>query len=250
MTPHVYIGYDPREHNAAKVCASSITRRGDAHVHMLDDRKLRRLGDYDRPYRVSGSGQYIDERDDRPFSTLFAFTRFLTPHCAANTGMTDRWVLFCDCDFIFLRPVRELFALADPKYAVMVVKHKHNVEEPHTKMDGVSQLGYRCKNWSSLVLWNLDHPQAYAKRSDINERPGAWLHSFGWIEDRGLIGALPEEWNWLAGVSPTTRQRHIVEHPKAIHYTEGGPWMEGYEDGPFSRCWLEEAAEGALSNMG
>ena len=32
---------------------------------------------------------------------------------------------YCDCDFLFLDDIKELFDLADPKYAAMVVKHDY-----------------------------------------------------------------------------------------------------------------------------
>src|SRR6185437_187672 len=103
-----------------------------------------------RAIRV-GNG-WIDGIDGKPFSTEFSFSRFLVP----ALSLFDGWALFCDCDFLFTADISRLFALADDRYAVMCVKHRHDPVETR-KMDGVPQTRYRRKNWSSLVLWNCGH---------------------------------------------------------------------------------------------
>ena len=62
-------------------------------------------------------------------STEFTFTRFLVPHLMNFKG----WVLFIDCDIVFLEDVNNLFSLADDRYAVMCVKHEFN-PKPGLKM--------------------------------------------------------------------------------------------------------------------
>jgi hypothetical protein len=68
------------------------------------------------------------------------------------------------------------------------------------------------------------------------------LHAFCWLPD-SAIGALPIEWNWLAGISPTNIE------PKNVHFTLGTPNLPGYEDGVYAdewraerRAWLNEGA--------
>lgn len=247
----ICIGHDFREQEAYDVCAHSLRRvaSGPLNIVRLQERDLRAAGIYDRPYRVDEKGQFHDERDGRPFSVAFSFARFLTPLVARANGCPRGWALFCDCDFLFLRDPAELFALADPAKAVMVVQHNHRPPDG-AKMDGVQQLAYRRKNWSSLILWNLDHPanDALTPRM-VNTMPGRWLHGFEWLPD-DLIGALPERWNWLAGHSPTTHQpycgnldrgaslRHC-EPVAAIHYTDGGPWFDHLCDCPMAWFWIE-----------
>lgn len=148
-----------------------------------------------------------------------------------------KWALFCDfADMLFLADPAELFRLADDRYAVMVVKHWY---EPtaSTKMDGQMQVQYRAKNWSSVVLWNLEHfKNKLLTKAMVNMLPGRELHRFCWLEKED-IGELPMEWNWLVG--------HTEKEgfgPKLLHFTEGLPIMEGYEEGPWSQAWKKELA--------
>lgn len=241
MTLNVCVGYDPREWEAYLVTCDSLRRTSSQPVNIIpiDERDLRKRGFYSRPYRVDEAGQFWDDRDMRPFSVAFSFTRFLVPWIAPKGP-----VLFVDCDFVFKRDVAELFDLHDWGKAVQVVKHFHT-PEMHLKMDGVQQAAYPRKNWSSCVLWNTLHP-AHERLTphDVNHRAGRWLHGFDWLRDNE-IGGLPEEWNWLAGISPTTGGGE--KEPAAIHYTEGGPWFSHMHDCPFAADWV--AAQNAMQNV-
>jgi hypothetical protein len=147
-----------------------------------------------------------------------------------------QWVLFCDfADQLFLGDPAELFALADERYAIQVVKHEH-VPTEQTKMDDQIQTAYARKNWSSVVLWNVDHPANTRLTLEmVNTLPGRDLHRFCWLEDHE-IGELPPEWNYLVDVSPMTTK------PKLLHYTRGIPAMEGYDTGPWADVWKRELA--------
>jgi hypothetical protein len=227
----LYIGYDPREDEAYRVCAHSLRRRASRplDIRALDLEALRGQGLYARSWHRDGSGQRIDDRDGKPFSTDFAFSRFLVPALARHEG----WALFCDCDFLFLADVAALFALRDPRYAVQCVQHDHRPAEP-VKMDGQAQTRYARKNWSSLVLWNCAHPaHGGLTVQDVSRRPGSWLHGLRWLDD-DQIGALPEGWNWLDGWSP------LDVPAQAVHFTRGGPWFPNHEPGPYSAAWLAE----------
>lgn len=229
----IYIGYDQREEEAWNVCRQSLERRASTALHIvkLEERALRFNGWYDRPWRVE-NGQKIDARDEKPFSTDFSFTRFLVPALALHQG----WALFCDCDFLFTADVEVLFGLADPKYAVQVVKHQHDPSET-VKMDGVRQTKYHRKNWSSLILWNCEHPSNRLLTTQaINHEPGQWLHAFGWLRDEE-IGDLPLTWNWLSGVNEPLDGEKV---PNAIHYTLGGPWFENWRHVPYADLWMKE----------
>lgn len=230
---NVYIGFDQREAEAWDVCRHSIARRSSKPVHFvkLDERALRYNGWYDRPWRVQ-DGQKIDQRDGKPFSTDFAFTRFLVPALSLYSG----WSLFCDGDLLFTADLAGLFALADDRFAVQVVKHQHVPRETE-KMEGQRQDKYHRKNWSSLVLWNCEHPSnRFLTTHAVNHEPGQWLHAFGWLRDEE-IGELPVTWNWLSGVSEP-----LDEVPCGIHYTLGGPWFENCRDVPYANLWLNERA--------
>jgi hypothetical protein len=250
----VYIGYDPREHAAYMVCKSSLDRplinkAGYTTPILLNTRQLRRDGDFDRPWRVDGKGQFHDERDGRPFSTEFSHSRFLVPHLAAKGRPAGKrgWALFVDCDFMFRVDAGLLLEHADPDKAIVVVKQPSQLVKDGVKMDGQVQQAYRRKLWSSLVLWNLDHPAnvALVDHPELtNHMTGSELHSFSWLDD-AQIGELPDEWNWIPGFTPT----FCTAAPKAVHWSFGGPWMQGYENEPYSEEWrarLREIVERCL----
>jgi hypothetical protein len=232
----IFIGHDDREQEAYDVFKHSLARHSSEalHVEPLKHRVLRHMGLFKRPWHIEPeTGQWYDSLDGKPFSTTFAFTRFAVCHYAREIGITAPWVLFTDCDFLALADVAELFRLADPKYAVMVVKHKHEPSET-VKMDQQAQTRYARKNWSSCMLWNLHHPGTAALTLEqINTKPGSWLHGFQWLKDYE-IGELSPEWNWIAEcTAPWVR-------PKFVHYSAGGPWFENYRHVPYAEAWLDE----------
>jgi len=231
-------GNDPREAIGAAVCQFSILRRTSKPVRFIPllEKPLRWAGLYRRQHEYR-DGQLFDVISDAPMSTDFAITRFATPHLVRSG-----WALFCDfADMLFLADVAELFALADDRYAVMVVKHDHDPQEA-TKFFGSAQQPYPRKNWSSLILWNCDHPANRERLTLdlINSAPGRDLHRFGWLDD-SEIGGLPTAWNHLVGVHPETTP------VKALHFTLGAPFVPGYEAGPYADLWHAEHAilEGA-----
>jgi hypothetical protein len=224
----VFIGYDRREREAFEVCVASLRRHASIPLEItrLDAGCLVRAGLFRRDWRMQADGQCIDVLDGKPFSTMFAFTRFLVPALCLWEG----WALFCDCDFLWRADVAELSDLAQPHCAVHLVKHDHRPVET-TKMTGQLQTRYRRKNWSSLVLWNCGHWANLALTPDrVNTMPGQWLHAFDWLDDRD-IGGLDVAWNWLEGVSDPAIE------PKAVHMTRGGPWMPEWQDVAYADEW-------------
>ena len=230
MKFEIFVGFDARETAAYEVCVKSIRNHSSTppKVTPLVEAHLRGLGLYTRLHDQR-EGRLWDVISDAPMSTEFAITRFLTPILSA-----EPWAVFCDCDFLWRANIRELLALADPRYAVQVVQHEYAPPEG-IKMDGQLQLNYRRKNWSSLVLWNCTHPAHEPLKGWINTRPGRNLHAFEWLEDH-LIGSLPTGWNWLEGHSDASI------NPKAVHFTRGTPEMEGYRDVPYAQEWLRVLA--------
>lgn len=229
MELKVYIGWDSREKVAYDVCRYSISHNTHAHAEILPltHKQLRRQGWFNRPwFTVGDTGNMIDGVDGKPFSTEFSHTRFLVPALCGYKG----WALFMDCDMVWDADIKELFALADPKYAAMCVKHNHKPADGE-KMDGVPQGQYYRKNWSSFVLWNCAHPaNRLLTRDYVSTRPGGDMHAFSWLDD-GLIGALPTDYNWIEGNSPS----NIA--PRVVHYTAGGPWFDGYSDVKHAKLW-------------
>lgn len=237
----VCIGWDAREVAAYRVCKHSIVARskGGVAVEPLIEPMLRIGGLYRRAVSVLEDGRRYDHVSGAWAATDFAFTRFLVPFLAAHTRR--KFVLFCDCDFVFTRPIEDLFRYADERFAVQVVKHDFALAEGD-KMDGQAQQAYPRKWWSALVLWNLDHPaNRRLTLADVNEQPGAWLHRFGWLADEE-IGDLPADWHWLEGYSaPFDPAAGIT--PSGIHYTHGGPWLgERWRHVAYADLWLDELA--------
>ena len=217
MTSNVFVGYDTREDIAYQVCEFSIKRfNANVAVTPLVQHELRQKKIYWREI-------------DKLASTEFTFTRFLVPHLMNFNG----WALFIDCDIVFLEDVSNLFSLADDRYAVMCVKHEFN-PKPGLKMDGQVQTVYPRKNWSSVVLWNCAHPSNEKVTVDSVNNPnfdGAYFHRFSWLKDEE-IGELPCDWNWLVGW-----YKKDDGVPRAIHYTEGGPWFKNYRNCEFNQDW-------------
>ena len=232
MTFMVFIGFDKREKLAWEVCAASMQAHTGEPVTIapISRSGLIAMGDYHRPQHEYEGIEY-DDLSRAPVSTDFAIARFWVPYLAPRGG----WALYCDCDFLWRTDVRELFALADPRYAVMVVKHEHKPAETE-KMDGQVQTTYPRKNWSSLVLWNLAHAGGTRlTRHVLNSLPGRDLHAFCWL-DEAAIGELPECWNWLDG--------HSSEdiNPSAVHFTRGTPDMRGFERTRYADEWMRYAS--------
>src|SRR6056300_1894805 len=226
----VYIGYDTREKIASDVCEHSLrhTTEEPINIKHLKLNELKKKGIYTRS-------------EDSLSSTEFTFTRFLIPHLQDYKG----WALFCDCDFLWLEDVDKVFAQRDDKYAVMCVHHDYTPKE-ETKMDGKQQTLYPRKNWSSLVLWNCGHPSNQKISKELINNPettGKYLHRFSWLKDEE-IGAISHEWNWLVGWYNEPEDGT----PKALHYTEGGPWFENYRHCAYGDVWKKYLTDMMYSN--
>jgi hypothetical protein len=220
----IYIGWDSREPEAYDVAKFSLERRASTPVSVIplkvDDLRARGL------YR----------RDKDPLaSTEFTYSRFLTPALAGYSG----WALFCDSDFLWLGDIAGLLDYTrTPAKAVFCVQHDYQPKDT-VKMDGAVQTAYPRKNWSSLMLFNCEHPSVRRLTPDVvNRETGAYLHRMQWVAD-DEIGALPVEWNWLEGWNE--KPGHGT--PKAVHFTRGGPWFENWQDVDYGDLWRAEFAE-------
>lgn len=229
----IFVGYDSREIPAFEVACHSAACQANLPVALKPLRadELYRQRLLWRPVETA-NGVSVDHLSGAAQSTEFATSRFLVPFLQRSG-----WALFVDCDVVFLADVAELFALADPRYAVMVVQHDH-VPRESSKMCGQPQSAYRRKNWSSVILWNCDHRANLRLTPEIvNGWRGSQLHQFCWLADEE-IGALPPEWNWLVGVQEKPAQ------PKIAHFTLGGPWLPAWRGAPHDELWL--AAQRAM----
>ncbi len=215
----IYIGWDSREDIAYQVCRKSILEHASVPVQIipLKQRDLKKA-------------KYYTRKRDKLASTEFTFTRYLIPALQEFKG----WALFIDCDFLLKADIKTLFDKKDPNYALMCAKHNYK-PKAHTKMDGKQQTHYPRKNWSSMMLINCGHPSNRALTVDnVNneDRTGAYFHRFTWLKDKE-IGEISHEWNWLVGWYKNPEDGS----PKALHYTEGGPWFEKYKNCEYAVDW-------------
>lgn len=234
-TMHIFVGYDSRESDAYDVCLKSIKLNNAANVfvHPLNHLELRKQGLFKRRWLVNEEGQYIDLEDNLPFSTEFSHSRFLTPIIAKQMDI-EGWVLFCDCDFLFLKSVSSLWdeVSNDNKAAIKCVQfEEQNPKEGQKKMDGMVQSPYYRKLWSSFVMWNVSHPSNDKLTLEmVNTEKGGNLHKFQWLKDEE-IGSINPIWNYI----PTVTSPYII--PSAIHFSEGGPWFKDYKDTEYADNW-------------
>ena len=221
-TNKVFVGYDSREDIAWQVCRHSIRRRAsrEIEVYPLKQASLREVGLYTRPY-------------DKLSSTEFSLTRFLTPYIAAHEG----WTLFMDCDILLTADLNAIFDGLDDRKALYVVQHDYTPANM-VKMDGKAQTLYPRKNWSSVMLFNgaNDHVKALTP-AVVNSAEPSFLHRFEWLPDDDLIGALDLDWNFLEGEYAKTEPT-----PRAIHFTNGGPWFEQWQSVDYADLWRAEEA--------
>lgn len=226
----VYLGFDSREPEAARVATKTLgeVTRGQITPTFLYAGRLRDHGLLTR--LTDTRGQAFDLASNAPVSTEFAISRFLTPILAQ-----DGWALFADSDVVFREDPRNMLHEVRDDCAVYVVKHGA-VECGGTKMDGQPQIEYPRKLWSSVMLFNCDHPaNRRLSLRDVNERPGRDLHRFVWLND-AEISVLHPRWNHLVNVTPGPLPERGL-----LHYTLGGPFTSGWAGAEHDDIWLEAA---------
>lgn len=136
--------------------------------------------------------------------TDFTFTRYLPPYLMNYEGTS----LFLDADMIVIDDIAKLFALADDKYAVQVVKAKQRFE------------------WPSMMLFNNAKCKILTPDYIENNQPQA----LNW----GEVGELPKEWNHCVGYDEPN------ENAKLIHYTMGIPAFKEVQHLERTDDWFQE----------
>ena len=176
----------------------------------------------------------VDDRDRKPFSTQFSFTRFCVPQLE---NYDSEFAMFVDADFMFRTDIQKLFdhvraESQNPEIALWCVKHDHKPAET-VKMDGVKQELYHRKNWSSLFICRPWMCKDKLTPYKVNNFTGSQLHAFTGFHDYEISG-IDESWNWLDGWSSEEIE------PDAVHFTRGTPDM-GVKS-IYSSEWREYAA--------
>lgn len=209
---NIFIGYDSKEKIAHHILSESILRHSTKPVAITPI------------YLPNIKDDFVRERNTIS-STEFSFSRFIIPHLMNYQG----WALFMDCDMLMMADIAELWRLRDDKYAVQVCKHDYTPKD-ETKFLGQVQTKYPKKNWSSFMLMNCKKCTTLTPEY-VNKASGLELHQFKWLENEELIGSLPLEWNWLVGEYPYKKE------VKSVHYTDGGPYFEDYNNCDYSSEW-------------
>ena len=210
----IFIGFETEYPEAFEVCAESIRQYNPNHeIIPLVKSELEEQGLYTRPYQGE--------------STEFAFTRFLIPALCEWKG----YALFCDGDFMWRcdpQEIEDLVKQSSQSPSVWVVKHPPFLTTPHEKMKGKANMSYPRKYWSSLMYFNND--KCFSLTSDlVNSWSGKDLHEFAWASQ---IGDLPAEYNAMVNY-------YKFDSPKAVHFTDGGPWLDIHDDMLYSTEWLK-----------
>jgi len=207
----IVVGFDQREAVAYHTFTQSIIEKSTLPVSFI-------------PLAIQTLADYKESHTDK--SNDFIYSRFLTPYLMKFNG----WAIFADGDMVCLSDIKELWDLKDESKALMVVKHDYKTKS-HQKYLGNINENYPRKNWSSVILWNCNHPKHKILTPDfIANQTGKYLHRFSWLQDDD-IGELPKEWNWLATEYPANT------HAKLIHYTLGTPCFKDYRNSEMSELW-------------
>ena len=210
----VFIGYDPREVEAAHVLHHSIQRQASMPVSVTFINRAMLRG--------------ILMRERGPLdSTDFSISRFLVPYLCNYEG----WSIFVDCDMVCRDDIAKLWAWRDEAFAVRCVQHDYAPHHNRKFLDE-AQTRYSRKNWSSVMLLNNPLCSALTRRY-VNEAPGLALHQFTWLAD-DLIGDLPQNWNHLVSYYPYDDKASLV------HFTDGGPYFENYRVVDYAKDWFAE----------
>ena len=210
----IFIGYDTRETVAYHVCTNSIISKASSPVSIV-------------PLALGLLKDYKETHNDS--SNQFTYTRFLVPQLMGYKG----WAIFIDGDMIVRDDILNLWNLRDETKAVMVVKHNYKTKVSK-KYLGSKNEDYPRKNWSSVILWNCEHPANRTLTTQfVQTSTGAELHRFTWLEDK-LIGQLPIEWNWLVD------EFGVNNDAKLLHYTLGTPCFTEFSDTSMSEYWHNE----------
>ena len=218
----LFIGHDPREGIGTHVFLESLLRTCTLPVTVCFLHK---------PLLRRAFGHDVKEG-----TNAFTVSRFLIPYLMQWRG---RAIFMDGADMLLRADLSDLWDLFDPYKAVQVVKHeytsKHDRKYVGTAMEAPNE-HYPRKNWASLMLINCDH-YAWRKLTPTYVETASKLEllTFSWLDEH-LIGALPDEWNWLAdeyGPNPGA---------KLLHWTAGVPGFHEYRNSPHAAEWLEHIA--------
>ncbi len=208
---NIFVGFDQKEAIAYHTFVQSIIEKSSTPLSIT-------------PLAENNLDHYSEKHTDG--TNKFTYSRFLVPYLMGFKG----WAIFVDGDMVCLSDIKELKNFFNPDNAVSVVKHNYKTKHK-TKYFGQKNEDYPRKNWSSVIIWNCEHPKNKILTPDfISEKEGSFLHRFKWLED-SEIGEIPKKWNWLA------IEYEDKQDLSLIHYTLGTPCFREYSDKSLSEHW-------------
>ena len=90
------------------------------------------------------------------------------------------------------------------------------------------------------MVFNCAHPDCKKLSLEaVNKNSPKYLHRMEWANDKN-IGSIPIDYNYLVGYYDS------IENPKALHYTDGGPWHKDYQNCRYSEKWLDYLSDEEL----
>lgn len=212
---NLFVGYDPRESIVYHTFCQSVMEHASVPVAFIP-LHLPML-------KSSYSENHTDGSND------FIYSRFLVPFLSGYSGIS----IFCDGDMILKEDIVELVALAERgDKAVWVAQHDYKTKFTK-KYLGNKNEDYPRKNWSSVIVWNGEHPKHRILTPElVAQSTGPYLHRFSWLDDED-IGSLPLNWNWLV--------LEYEKNPSAklLHYTVGSPNFKEFSESDNSSDWFE-----------
>ena len=208
---NIFVGFDQKEAIAYHTFVQSIIEKSSIPISIT-------------PLAENNLDEYSEKHTDG--TNKFTYSRFLVPYLMNFKG----WAIFADGDMICLSDIKILKSFFDPNIAVSVVKHDYKTKYK-TKYFGQKNEDYPRKNWSSVIIWNCEHPKnKILTPSFISQKEGSFLHRFKWLDDKE-IGELPKTWNWLAIEYDAKNKLDL------IHYTLGTPCFKDYANTALSKFW-------------
>ena len=86
------------------------------------------------------------------------------------------------------------------------------------------------------MVFNCAHPDCKNLSLEaVNKQSPKYLHRMEWTNDEN-VGSIPIIYNYLVGY-------YKDGDPKALHYTDGGPWHKDYQDVQYKDEWLDLLTE-------
>ena len=207
----IVVGFDQREAIAYHTFCQSILETSTIPIQFI-------------PLAINSLYFYNENHNDG--SNNFIYSRFLTPYICDFKG----FAVYADGDMICNADISELAGLFDTSKAVQLVKHDYKTKRS-IKYFGNENKNYPRKNWSSVVIFNCQHPRNKILTPQfIQEHDGAFLHRFQWLQD-DEIGELDSTWNYLA------LEYKPRKDAKLIHYTLGTPCLVDFKEAEMSDIW-------------